>query len=130
MRVGDIIGHFSQEVIDLLDARGWNCDDDCYWHDAIDNFHWSSTPEGHSFWCDIANAYDVDEVLNMFSTLFSDNETRLERAEKESRRYAEKVSGHQFTKDVYAYCIDSGICSSPSDSEWLNRWLCSTLNLG
>jgi hypothetical protein len=130
MRVGDVIGYLSQEVIDLLDARGWNCDDDCYWYNAIDNFYWADTPEGSVFWGDMSSADEVDEVLEMFRKLFGEQETRLERAEKESRRYAEKVSGHQFTKDVYAYCIDSGICSSPSDSDWLNRWLCSTLNLG
>jgi len=130
MRVGDVIGYLSQEIIDLLDDRGWNCDDDCDWHNAIDNFYWGTTPEGSVFWGDMSSADDVDEVLELFRKLFGEQETRLERAKKESRRYAEKASGHQFTKDVYAYCIDSGICSSPNDSEWLNRWLCSTLNLG
>ena len=130
MRVRDVIGYLSQEVIDLLDDRGWNCDDDCYWCDAIDNFTWAATPEGSTFWSEVSNADDHREVLRMFDSLVGEQEKRVERAKQEARRYAEKVSGHQFTKDVYAYCIDSGICSSPSDSEWLNRWLCSTLNLG
>lgn len=129
MTVDYVMGYLNDEHIEVLNRRGW-CTDYTCWHEAIDNFHWASTPEGSEFWHQVSDADTPEEVVALFDAYLVSSDKRLEASKIEARRYANKVSGHQFTNDVYQFCIDSGICSSPSDSEWLNRWLCGTLNLG
>jgi hypothetical protein len=129
MRVDYVMGYLNDDYIEVLNRRGWDSDLVC-WHEAIDNFSWASTPEGSDFWHEVSNADTPEDVVALFDEHLVSSDKRLEASKIEARRYANKVSGHQFTNDVYEFCVDSGICSSPSDSEWLNRWLCSTLNLG